>query len=143
LFLTLPPFLPFSPSITSFSLSLNSKFYSSLYVIFEDIPRDNQLFLLFQMFMPLIEYDSLHLSSALILPLVLFLNLVLLFILALINDLLLLLVLVLFSFVGCFVFLIFGLVGLDLLCNVDALDFFSFLLVTFFPLRLFVGFLLL
>lgn len=139
----MPPCLPFLLSITSFFLSLNSKFYSSLYVIFEDIPRDNQLFLPFQMFMLLIEYDSLHLSFALILLLVLFLNLVLLSILALINDLLLLLILVLFSFVGCFVCLIFGLVVLGLLCNVDALDFFSFLLVTFFHLRLFVGFLLL
>jgi len=139
----MPPFLPFLLSITSFFLSLNSKFYSSPYVIFEDIPRDNQLFLPFQKFTLLIEYDSLHLSFALILPLVLFLNLVLLSILALINDLLLLSVLVLFSFVGCFVCLIFGSVVLDLLCNVDALDFFSFLLVTFFHLRLFVGFLLL
>jgi len=139
----MPPFLPFLLSITSFFLSLNSIFYSSLYVIFEDIPTDNQLFLPFHEFMLLIEYDSLRLSFALILPLVLFLNLVLLSILALINDLLLLLVLVLFSFVGCFVCLIFGLVVLDLLCNVDALDFFSFLLVTFFHLRLFVGFLLL
>jgi len=139
----MPPFLPFLLFIASFFLSLNSKFYSSLYVIFEDIPTDNQLFLPFQKFTLLIEYDSLHLSFALILPLVLFLNLVLLSILALINDLLLLLVLVLFSFVGCFVCLIFGLVVLDLLCNVDALDFFSFLLVTFFHLRLFVEFLLL
>jgi hypothetical protein len=139
----MPPSLPFSPSITSFSPSLNSIFYSSLYVVFEDIPRDNQLFLPFQKSMLLIRYDSLHLSFALILLLVLFLNLVLLSILALINDLLLILVLVLFSFVGCFVCLLFSLVVLDLLCNVDALDFFSFLLVTFFHLRLFVVFLLL
>ncbi len=140
LFLTMPPSLPFLLFIISFSPSLNSIFYSTLCVIFEDILMDNQLLLLFQKFMLLIEYDSLHLSSSLILLLVLFLNLVLLSVLTLLNDLLLLLVLVLFSFVGYFVCLIFNLVFLDLRCNVNALDFFSFLLITFFLLHLFVIF---
>ena len=140
LFLTMPPSLPFLLFIISFSPSLNSIFYSTLCVIFKDILMDNLLLLLFQKFMLLIECDSLHLSSALILLLVLFLNLVLLSVLTLLNDLLLLLVLVLFSFVGYFVCLIFNLVFLDLRCNVNALDFFSFLLITFFLLHLFVIF---
>jgi len=89
-FLTMPPFLPFLLFITFFSLFLSFVFGWDLYATFEDILMGNQLFLLFQMFMLLVEYGSLHLLYALILLLVLFLHPASLFIQFLLADLLLL-----------------------------------------------------
>ena len=139
LFLIMLPFLPFLLFITFFSLFLSFIFYSNPYVIFGGIPLGSQMFLLFLMFMLLVENGSLHLSFALILLLGLFLDRVLLCFQVLVTDLLLLLAPELFSSVGCQVCLIFNLIFLDPLCNADARDFSFFLLVIFFLLHLFIG----